>query len=167
MLVCAYLSKAGEGLKDLEVTHNVKESVSDGTYQIDVKATFEIFGGSNIVVLVECKKYSSPVKREKVEILYSRLQSLGANKGIIFSASGFQQGAYEFATKHGIALIRILDDKFIHEVRSQDMVKNVRQLPSENPEYVGVYIYNIEEKSCKVTTLRNNFITPLADFIFK
>ena len=93
-LVRDYLAEAGKGLPSFEVYHNVKENSHDGTYQIDVKATFEIFDGGSIIVLVECKKYSSPVKREKVEILFSRLQSIGAHKGIIFSTSGFQRQVF-------------------------------------------------------------------------
>ncbi|WP_460948354.1 restriction endonuclease [Spirosoma daeguense] len=76
--------------------------------------------GGRITVLAECKKYKTPVKREKVEILYSRLQSLGAHKGMIFSTSGFQLGAIEFAAKHGIALVRLREGKFSYETKSHD-----------------------------------------------
>lgn len=48
-------------------------------------------------MLVECKKYDKPVGRDKVEILANRLQSIGAQKGILISTSGFQSGAARYA----------------------------------------------------------------------
>ncbi|GAB3995709.1 hypothetical protein GCM10028807_36570 [Spirosoma daeguense] len=47
-LVKSFLSEAGKTLPSVEVIHNVKERGGDGTYQIDVKATFDVFeGGEN------------------------------------------------------------------------------------------------------------------------
>ncbi|MGA0556799.1 restriction endonuclease [Larkinella sp. VNQ87] len=165
-LVKDFLSEAGKTLPSFEVHHNVKEKAHDGTYQIDVKATFDIFGGSNIVVLVECKKYNAPVKREKVEILFSRLLSIGAHKGIIFSTSGFQQGAIEFAAKHGIALIRLREGRFSYETRSLDRV--VVEIPAwaDLPKYDGVYIHDIEENKCSISNLSTGHLSSLSDFIY-
>ena len=41
-------------------------------------------------VLVECKRYSSRVKREVVQLLHQKLQSIGAHKGIVCCTSGLQ-----------------------------------------------------------------------------
>lgn len=136
-LVRDFLSEVGKTLPSFEVHHNVKEKAFDGTYQIDVKATFEVFGGSNIIVLIECKKYSTPVKREKVEILYNRIKSIGAHKGIVFSTSGFQQGAIEFAAKHGVALVRLREGKFSYETRSLDRVAVEIPAWANLPRYEG------------------------------
>lgn len=70
-----------EKLKNFKITHNVKIPVEDGTYQIDVYASFTAMG-VEFKVLCECKQYSSPVGREKVVILNDKLKSLGAQKGI-------------------------------------------------------------------------------------
>lgn len=166
VLVKNFLAEAGKTLPAFEVQHNVKESAHDGTYQIDVKATFDVFEGSRIVVLVECKKYTSPVKREKVEILYNRLQSLGANKGMIFSTSGFQLGAIEFATQHGIALVRLKEGKFSYETKSQD--HTVTEIPDwvDLPDYIGVYMHNIEDTKCSISNLQVGYMTSLTDFIY-
>lgn len=65
-------------------------------------------------VIAECKRYTSPVNREKVVVLADKVKSLGAHKGILISTSGFQSGAHEYAKKHGIALIQILDKHVVH-----------------------------------------------------
>ena len=43
-----------------------------------------------------------------------KIRSLGAHKGIIISTCGFQSGAYEYAKKHGIALLQIVDKNVLH-----------------------------------------------------
>lgn len=97
-----------ENLKDFIIQHNVKKKAPDGAYQIDIYASVTALG-VEIKYLCECKQYSSPVKRERVELLESRLKSLGMHKGILLSTSGFQSGAIEFAKAHGIALIQVFD----------------------------------------------------------
>ena len=102
-----------ENLKDFSIEHNVKIPSSDGTYQIDVYAKFTALG-VEFKVLAECKRYSSLVSREKVVILADKVRSLGAQKGILISTSGFQKGAYEYAKAHGIALLQIVDKRVLH-----------------------------------------------------
>ena len=60
-------------------------------------------------ILAECKQHKKRVGRDKVEVLESRLRSLGAQKGLLLSTAGFQSGAIQFAEKHGIALIQVFD----------------------------------------------------------
>lgn len=103
----AYAEK--ETLPDFNIEHNVKVPASDGIYQIDIFADFKALG-TTIKVVVECKQYKRPVSRDKVETLYSRVNSLGANKGILMSTSGFQSGAIQFAKAHGIALLQVFDN---------------------------------------------------------
>ncbi|WP_345269858.1 restriction endonuclease [Nibrella viscosa] len=166
VLVKTFLIESGVGLKDLDVQHNVKESANDGTYQIDVKATFEAFAGSLITVIVECKHYNTPIKREKVEVLYSRVKSLGAHKGILCSTSGFQQGAVDFAKAHGIALIWVIEGKFTYETRSRDRKRDKPSSWSDAPKYVGGYAYKFTETGCTTTYLQHNYMEPLAEFLF-
>ena len=71
-----------EGLQDFKITHNKKIKVSDGKYQIDVYAEFTAMG-SRFKVLCECKKYKNRVNRDKVAILHRKLESIGAQKGIL------------------------------------------------------------------------------------
>ena len=97
-----------ESLKDFTTTHNKKIETYDGKYQIDVYAEFTALN-SKIKVLCECKQYTSSIKRETVTALHNKLNSIGANKGIIFSTSDFQSGAIQYAKAHGIALITVED----------------------------------------------------------
>ena len=101
-------------LDNFVISHNEIVKAHDGDYQVDVYSEFTIFGGSKIKVLVECKQYNSPVKRERVELLYSRLQSTGSHKGILMTAAQFQSGAIRFAEEHGITLIEVMNtcDRF-------------------------------------------------------
>ncbi len=107
----AYAEK--EKLNNFTIKHNQKIQAEDGTYQIDVIAEYTALGAKN-TVLIECKKYSNSVKRDIVTTLQAKLQSLGAQKGIIISTSGFQTGAVQYAEKHGIALWQVFDNYIKH-----------------------------------------------------
>lgn len=98
-----------ENLKNFSVSHNQKVESNDGTYQIDVLGEFTIMG-TKVKMIVECKKYSRAIEREKICSLYQKQQSLGANKSIFMSTSGYQSGAVMFAKAHGITLIQIVDE---------------------------------------------------------
>ena len=102
-----------ENLKDFTIQHNAVVTSDDGTYQLDIFATFVALG-VQFKVIAECKRYTSAVTREKVVILADKVKSLGAHKGILISTSGFQSGAYEYAKKHGIALLQIIDKSVVH-----------------------------------------------------
>ena len=93
--------------RDLRVEHLKNVAGTDGEYVMDVVATFTVFGGAHMRCLIECKRYSNPIEREKVIILQQKLQSTGYQKGMIFSTSKFQRGAIEFAKAHGIALVYV------------------------------------------------------------
>lgn len=98
-------------LKDFSITHNEVISATDGDYQIDIYAEFTAMG-AKFKVLCECKQYKSAVSREKVAVLHQKLQSVGAQKGILLSTSGFQSGAIKYAKEHGLALIHVEDYPF-------------------------------------------------------
>ena len=85
---------AEDHLKDFKIEHNVKQEAQDGTYQLDVFASFTALD-IELKILCECKQYTSPVKRERIELLEGRLKSLGMHKGILLSTSGFQSGAIQ------------------------------------------------------------------------
>lgn len=102
-----------ENLSDFSILHNVNITADDGVYQIDIYARF-IAMGVEFKVIAECKRYSSPVPREKVAVLADKVRSLGAHKGIMISTCGFQSGAYEYSKKHGIALLQVIDRNVLH-----------------------------------------------------
>ena len=100
-----------ERLSNFEINHNIIVPGDDGTYQIDILASFTALG-AKFTVLCECKRYTMPVSREKVVVLADKVKSLGAQKGILLSTSGYQSGAVQYAKKHGIALYQLYDKYF-------------------------------------------------------
>lgn len=122
-----------ENLKDFAIQHNVVTSADDGNYQIDIYATF-VAMGVKFTVLAECKRYTQPVKRDYVVLLEAKVRSLGAQKGILISTSGFQSGAVEYAQKHGVSLIQVFDKHVMHVVQAVNIhsLENVRSdIPDE------------------------------------
>ncbi|UZS69280.1 restriction endonuclease [Pseudomonas syringae] len=117
-LVRDWILKQGGELTSLEVTHDMKVEAHDSTYQIDVLAKFQAFAGADFIVLIECKKYRSAVKRELVQVLHDKVISIGAHKGILFATTGFQSGAIKYAKSHGIALVSIIDGAATYQTRS-------------------------------------------------
>lgn len=107
----------GSKLTNFESKHLEKIQGMDGEYEVDITARFEAFG-SNFLVLIECKKYKSPVKRDVVQVLSDRIHSTGAHKGMIFTTSGFQRGAIEYAQKHGISLVQFTKGGISYKTRS-------------------------------------------------
>ena len=112
------IRRTGVGLTDFTVTRSEDLQGTDGCYEIDVTARFTAFGGASFVMLVECKRYEDPIKREKVQVLRDKLQSIGAHKGMMVSTSTFQSGAIEYAEKHGIALVQMLSGGFNYLARN-------------------------------------------------
>jgi restriction system protein len=71
----------------------------------------------NFLILFECKRHKDPVKRSDVQVLLAKLQSTGAQKGVVVAVTGFQSGALEFAKAHGIACIRLVDNAWTYITR--------------------------------------------------
>ncbi|MGI5239762.1 restriction endonuclease [Dactylosporangium sp. CA-139066] len=88
----------------------------DGTYIMDVTARFRL-AGLDFLILFECKRHKDPVKRSDVQVLLTKLQSTGAQKGVVVAATGFQSGALEFAVAHGIACVRLVYDAWTYVTR--------------------------------------------------
>ncbi len=164
VLVKNILSNLGRALKNFKAHHNVKEQSHDGTYQIDIKASFEALG-AQFLLLIECKHHKSTIKREVVEVLFSRLLSTGSNKGMIFSTSGFQSGAILFAQKHNIALVRVIERKLIYVTKSNDQ-KNI-DLPewASMPKFVGEFT-EIQNGKKAVSNLIPGHLEPIELFMF-
>ena len=74
-----------------------------GTYEIDCSAEIQ-FKELRLHFIVECKFWSNRVTQDVVLSLKSKLDDLGAHKGIVVSRGGFQSGAIKVARANGIAL---------------------------------------------------------------
>lgn len=115
----AYAEK--ESLKQFAIKHNQKIKAYDSTYQIDILAEYTALGCKHTVV-VECKKHTRSVERSVVAELYAKINSIGANKGILISTSGFQSDAVKYAKAHGIALWQICDRTIKHIMASANRI---------------------------------------------
>lgn len=113
-----------ENIENFSIEHNAHIDAYDGTYQIDGLIKYSLLG-VEFKVLVECKRYKNSVKREQVQALKGKIDSIGAHKGIFISTSSFQSGALEYARKHGIALITITDGNVNYHTRGNDIDKKV------------------------------------------
>lgn len=60
--------------------------------------------GANLLFIVECKCYKNSVSVDEVEEFHSKLDDIGAHKGIMVTTVGFQEGAVKVAKGRGIAL---------------------------------------------------------------
>ena len=108
---------AARGLEKFTVTIHDRVAGVDGEFDFDATVRFE-WAGMSFLVVVEAKRHNKPVKRELVQVLQSKVQSVGGHKGVMFSTAGFQRGAVEFAKVHGIALVSITEGRFLIETRS-------------------------------------------------
>lgn len=67
----------------------------------------------SIIIVIECKDYSSNIPVDDVEEFHAKLQQVGADntKGMMITQKGcFQKSALTYANTKGIALARILPD---------------------------------------------------------
>lgn len=102
------LTNISNNLNGCKIEHNQICITDDGQYQLDGVIEFECFG-VRYKTIVECKKYLNKIKRSQIQILHDTIRSTGAHKGIFISTSSFQKGAMDYAKKHGIALLQIVD----------------------------------------------------------
>lgn len=118
-LVLEWLRRAAAQQQQTITTKHLGVADGDGgQYRTDVLVTFSALGGASFVVLVECKRHARPVEREDVMVLESKLRDVNAQKGILFSTSGFQSGALDFATAKHIATVAIVDGKWLYQTRA-------------------------------------------------
>lgn len=73
----------------------------------------------SIIIVIECKDYSSNIPVDDVEEFHAKLQQVGADntKGMMITQKGFfQRSALNYAESKGIALARMLPDDQVHFV---------------------------------------------------
>jgi restriction system protein len=135
LAVKGILDAVGSPLVGYESSHLEKVPGTDGDYVIDITARFSALGAS-FLVLVECKHCGRQVERQDVQVLHSKLLSVGAQKAVLFATSGFQSGAIEFANAHGIALVQFASGKSTWFTKSAGPVKDPPSW-ANIPKYVG------------------------------
>lgn len=115
--VVRLLSCASDQVDDLAVTLHDRIAGVDGRYDFDATVRFT-FSGVRFVTVVEAKKHKNPIKRELVQVLRDKMQSVGAHKAVMISTSPYQRGALEYAKTHGIALATVTEGRFLYETKA-------------------------------------------------
>lgn len=151
--VKSMIATLGATLSVFEVQKLEVLDADDGSYEIDVTARFEALGGEYLT-LIECKHHKNPIKREHVQILFAKIESTQAQKGMLFSTTDFQSGAVEFALKHRIALVKIADGRTAYITKATGTPP---PLPPGFPEYAGWMTVMYEDgKSASVLVSEKN-----------
>jgi hypothetical protein len=114
--VTEVLASGGERLDQMRVEIHERVTGIDGSYDFDATARYR-WAGLDFLIVVEAKRHANPIKRELVQVLQSKVQSVGAHKGVMISTARFQRGAIEFAKRHGIALVSVTEGRFTFETR--------------------------------------------------
>jgi hypothetical protein len=52
-------------------------------------------------------------------VLYQKVQSIGAHKGVMVATVPYQSGAVAFARAHGIALVTVVEGRFVFVHRTR------------------------------------------------
>lgn len=118
VFVVDLIRAANPDVSDLDIRLHDKITGEDGTYDFDATIRFN-FGGMAFLVLVEAKHHANPIKRELVQVLHQKTQSVGGNKGVMIATAPYQQGALAFAKAHGIALVTVTEGRFLFAVRTK------------------------------------------------
>lgn len=77
--------------------------------QIDVSLRFD-HGYYQYLVVIECKDLKSKVRIDAVESLCTKLEDIGAHKGVMVSTRGFQKGAIGAAKAHNVDLFTLTEE---------------------------------------------------------
>ena len=78
--------------------------------QFDVTIHFRS-GLHDYLTVIECRRQASPVPVRDVDAFVTKSRDANANKAIMVSSSGFQQGAKQVAERHGIDLFTLQEEE--------------------------------------------------------
>ncbi|MCW3033305.1 MAG: hypothetical protein JWM60_1650 [Solirubrobacterales bacterium] len=95
--------------EQLSVEHDVTVTGKSGAKrQIDVRFTHHVKGHTYTTV-IECKRWKEPVTRERIDVLASTIEDTGAAKGVMFTTTGYEEGAQRYAAAKNIDLFLVRD----------------------------------------------------------
>jgi restriction system protein len=161
--VLEWLAEASGDLPNAQLGHLVTLLGAAGEYEFDVVVRFSGFREAEFVVLIECKRYRNPVKREVVLSLHSKLRDVGAHKAMVVSTAGFQKGAIQYASAHRIAAVSFIDGRWTYETKSA-------QGPADPPPWVKLprftgHFIRAEGTSIHITLLQSGEVSALKDWL--
>ncbi len=146
--VVNWLGTSGHILDKFAIEHRKNISGSGGNYEFDAVAEFTVLCGAQFTILVECKRHNRPIERKVITDLYAKMQDVNANKAMVFSTSGFQTGAIEYATSKNIALVAFVEGSFLYHTRSANSSGTSTPPPwLKLPDYVGILTKSTKQGS--------------------
>jgi Restriction endonuclease len=106
----AYQEQAAEFFRKIGCEAEVEATVvgARAQHKIDVWVRFKQFGLETRWV-VECKCWNTPVTKEKVLVLKSVVDDVGADRGLLISEAGFQSGAVRASGHSNVTLTALRD----------------------------------------------------------
>jgi hypothetical protein len=104
-----------------KVETNKKVKGIRGSHNIDVYIEFSLWG-QKIIWICECKLWKTSIPKDKVLTLYQIVQDIGADKGMLFSESGFQSGAINSTKNTNISLLNVEELK---NVVSEELIESL------------------------------------------
>lgn len=104
-----FVQKLYEDDPNLTTQHNVTLTGKSGANrQIDVLVTQKT-KMMTMVTIVECKRWKQKVNRAIIDIVSAAIDDLNANKGVVFTTSGYEEGAIEYAKFKKIDIFLVRD----------------------------------------------------------
>lgn len=110
----------------------------------------------NLIVLIECKDYKSPVPIGRLEDFYSKKEQIArANcKCIFITTSSLQSAAFKYASNLGIGVVRIMDD----DSMSWLIERSNKHLTTSPENSKAINVLNAITNEYFVSTHKNTFI---------
>lgn len=105
---------------------------SGHNHEIDVSARLRI-AGADLLLLIECKCYKKRVGVYDILAFAQRIDDIGAQKGIMVSKVGYQDGAVKLATSKNIALVVSENQEYWEHVRYHGISKNGEKIGPPPP----------------------------------
>jgi hypothetical protein len=94
--------------------------------QFDVVIRFSV-GAYRYLTVVECKDQDRSVPVCDVEAFVIKARDAGADKAVVVSRSGFQEGAFDIAKRHNIELFSLTYiEEVSEELLSEDLIPSIR-----------------------------------------
>jgi Restriction endonuclease len=93
------------GYDDLQ-TYRLRKYPGKSGHEHTIDVSFElVIAGLRFLILVECKRYKRRVGIDDLMEFAYRVRDIGANKGVLVTTHGFQDGAIDVAKSEGIGLL--------------------------------------------------------------
>lgn len=115
-------------------------------HQTDVSAEVRL-AGLRLLILAECKMWSATVKKQHVLAFLATIHDIGANKGIIVTTVGFQDGAKKVAAANGISLVRTASGNHDSWQIIVPMVTGAALIPAESAQAAACQGTNVPQSS--------------------